>query len=69
MRPDFLKGWRTHLLALATFLLGLASLMDPELLTTALGLDGKGHAIILISLAVFMFILRQLTTTPAGKSQ
>ena len=61
-----LTGWKTRIVALATFLLGLATLLDPSLLTTALGLGARGNAVVFIGLSVAIFVLRQVTSTPPG---
>ena len=60
-----LEGWKTRLLALSVALLGIAEALDPSLITAALGLGQRGNAILLISIAVAIFILRQITTSPA----
>lgn len=60
-----LEGWKTRLLAFSVALLGIVEALDPSLITAALGLGARGNAILLITIAVAIFILRQLTTSPA----
>lgn len=58
-------GWKTRLLAFCVALLGVVEAVDPTLITSALGLNERGNSILLIAIAVAIFILRQITTTPA----
>ena len=66
---SILKGWKTRAVAVATGVLGLLSLLDPDILTSALGLTSRGHSILLIGLAVTMWLLREVTDTAAGKKE
>jgi len=63
----FLKGFRTRIFSVAVFVLGALELLSPDMLSTALGLGDRGHAIVFIAISVLIFVLRQLTTTPPGK--
>lgn len=60
-----LEGWKTRLFALCVALLGIVDALDPTLITTALGLGARGNAILLIAIAVSIFVLRQITHSPA----
>lgn len=60
-----LEGWKTRLLALCVAFLGIVEAVDPTLITSAFGLDQRGNAVLLIAIAVAIFILRQITSTPA----
>lgn len=60
-----LEGWKTRLLAFCVALLGIVEALDPALITTALGIGQRGNAILLICIAVAIFVLRQITSTPA----
>lgn len=60
-----LSGWKTRLLSLCVAVLGIVEALDPSLITTAFGLGARGNAVLLISIAVAIFILRQITTSPA----
>ena len=51
------KEWAFYL---ATVLLGIVDLLDPTILTTALGLDARGKAVVIILIAVIGFLLRKL---------
>jgi hypothetical protein len=60
-----LEGWKTRLLSLCVAVLGIVEALDPSLITTAFGLGSRGNAILLITIAVAIFVLRQLTNSPA----
>lgn len=62
---SFLEGWKTRLLAFATVVLGGLDLVDPSLLSTALGYGPQGRAAIVVIVGVAIFVLRQITKTPA----
>ena len=62
-----MTGWRTRIFSSAVAVLGVIEMVDPGLITAALGLGQRGNAILLITIAVATFILRQITTTPPGK--
>lgn len=62
---SFLEGWKTRLLAVATFALGIVEIIDPALLTTALGFGQQGRAALFLGIGVAIFILRQVTKTEA----
>lgn len=61
-----LDGWKTRLLALATAGLGLVELLDPSLVSEALGLDGQGKAAVTLGIGVAMLILREITSKPGA---
>lgn len=61
---EFLQGWKTRIFAASLLVLGLVDALDPSILSTALGLGDRGHAVVLVLAAVGTFILRQMTTTP-----
>lgn len=63
---QFLAGWKTRIFSALVAVLGIVDMLDPELITTAVGLGPRGHAILLIAIAVCVWVLRQLTTTPPG---
>ncbi|WP_068315819.1 hypothetical protein [Polycladidibacter hongkongensis] len=63
---SLLKGWRTRLAALSLFLLGLLEAVDPHLLVTLLGEEARSG--VLLFYAVAFYGLRQITSTPAGRS-
>ena len=63
---NFLAGWKTRIFSAFIAILGIVEMADPELITSALGLGQRGHSIVLIVIAVGVYILRQLTTTPPG---
>lgn len=69
MTLDLGKGWKTRIVAGATALLGLVGFLDPNILTVALDLDARGHAILLVSLGLTMWLLREVTDSPAGKRE
>lgn len=52
--------YREWLFYMATVLLGIVDLLDPTILTTALGLDSRGKAVVIILLAVIGFMLRKI---------
>ena len=58
---NLFKGWKTRILAAVTILYGVLELIDPALLSTALGYGPQGRAALVISLGVIGFILRQFT--------
>jgi len=60
-----LEGWKTRMLAFATFALGIIEIIDPALLTTALGFGQQGRAALFLVIGVAIFILRQVTKTEA----
>jgi hypothetical protein len=62
---SLLEGWKTRLLAIATFALGVVEIIDPALLTTALGFGPQGRAALFLVIGVLIFALRQWTKTPA----
>ena len=62
---NLFEGWKTRTLAAATVLLGVLDLVDPSLLSTALGYDPQGRAALVITIGVAAFLLRQWTKTPA----
>ncbi|WP_299347634.1 hypothetical protein [uncultured Maritalea sp.] len=64
-----LKGWRTRLFSALVALYGAIELVDPHLIADALGVDTQGRAIIIISIAVGMYVLRQVTTTAPGRAE
>lgn len=63
----FLKGWRTRLFATATFLLGAVEVLNPQTVANVLPPDSRGY--VLIAFALITYLLRQITTTPPGKSK
>lgn len=62
----FLAGWKTRIFAGLVSLLGLVELLDPNIVSTALGLGDRGHAVTLLVIGVSTYVLRQITTGPAG---
>lgn len=60
----WLSGWKTRLLALATAALGLVELLDPMLVSQALGLNDQGRAVATIVIGATMLILREITSKP-----
>jgi len=60
-----LKGWRTRLFSFAVFALGLFETLDPNTLAGVLPGAWRGWVFIVIAVAVYL--LRQVTTTPPGK--
>ncbi len=62
---NLFEGWKTRTLAAATVLLGVLDLIDPSLLSTALGYGPQGRAALVITIGVAAFLLRQWTKTPA----
>ena len=62
---NFLSGWRTRIVALAGIGLGILGLVDPHVVTAALGFGARGHSWVLIGFSVAMVVLRQITTKPA----
>lgn len=71
VRP--LKGYWTVIVAVATFLLAIIGKMDPSAgqlfidFLKAMGLNVDPTLLAMI-FAIIMIILRQITTTPVGKS-
>lgn len=63
---NFLAGWRTRIVAFAGIALGILGLVDPQVVTAALGFGARGHSWVLIGFAVSMVVLRQVTTKPAA---
>jgi hypothetical protein len=61
----WLQGWKTRLLAVATFALGIVEIIDPALLTQALGFGQQGRAALFLVIGVAIFVLRQVTKTEA----
>lgn len=53
------EGYRTHLFAFLTFLLGLLEVVDPYALNAVL--PPQYHGYVFIGLAVITFLLRQIT--------
>jgi hypothetical protein len=66
---NILKGWKTRALSGAVTVLGIAELFNPDLIADALGVGQQGRAITIIAVGVLIFILRQITDTPAGKPE
>jgi hypothetical protein len=60
-----LKGWRTRLLAVAVAILGMLELFAPTMWSTLLPKEWQGWSTIGIAVAIYW--LRQITTTPAGQ--
>lgn len=60
-----MKGNRTRLFSVAVFALGLVETIDPNMLAGLLPAEYRGF--VLIGIAVAVFVLRQITTTPPGK--
>lgn len=52
--------YREWLFYMATALLGIVDILDPTILSTALGLDTRGKAVIVVLLAVIGVMLRKL---------
>lgn len=63
-----LKGWRTRILSALVMVLGMLEMFSPDILSTALGLGQRGHAVLFIVFSLTLFWLRQVTTTPAGRN-
>lgn len=61
------KGWRTRMLSLGVSALALLEYLDPQLIADAIGAENR--SLVLLIVAVAIFVLRQLTTTPPGKSE
>lgn len=62
---DGLKGYRTYLFAACMALLGILDQLDPSMLIGLVGWQNYGFVTMGMSFAVF--ILRKVTTLPAGK--
>ena len=62
-----MTGWRTRIFSSAVAVLGVVEMLDPGLIASALWLGQRGNAVLLITIAIATFILRQITTTPPGK--
>lgn len=65
----FLAGWKTRIFSGLVFLYGLVELLDPNVITSAFGLGTRGHAVSILAIAVMTYILRQITTGPAGNQK
>lgn len=63
-----LKGWRTRILSALVMVLGMLEMFSPDILSTALGLGQRGHAVLFIFFSVAIFWLRQVTTTQPGRN-
>lgn len=55
------EGYRTHLLALLTFLLGILDVVDPYAVASVIPFQYQGY--LFIAYSVLQFILRQMTKT------
>jgi hypothetical protein len=60
---NLFKGWKTRILNATIILIGVVELVDPVLLSTALGYGPQGKAALIITIGVVGFILRQFTNT------
>jgi hypothetical protein len=60
------RGWRTRLVAVGVAVLGTLELYDPEMWASILPAEYQGLTAIAIGVA--MYWLRQITTTPPGRS-
>ena len=70
----FLAGWKTRIFSAVLFLYGLVGTInpkaiDPDTITTALGLEPRGHAVTIIVISLAVAYLRQITTGPAGSQK
>ncbi len=61
------KGWRTRALSAAVTALALLEYLDPAIIADAIGAENRGMVLLIIAVAIF--VLRQLTTTPAGRAE
>lgn len=61
---DGLRGYRTFLFSGMVALLGLLDQLDPAMLAGVVGFQNYGY--VTMGLAVFVFLLRKVTTAPAG---
>lgn len=55
------EGYRTHLLAFLTFLLGVLDVVDPYALSSIIPFQYQGY--LFIGYSVLQFLLRQITKT------
>lgn len=65
-----MKGWRTRIFAFAQILVGALAVVEPSVLKAIMSDDATTRRIGFIMLAqgVITYVLRQVTTTPPGKS-
>ncbi len=65
--PQFrviLDGLKTRILAFLTMAAGGITVVDPTLLSTALALDARGQAWLLVGLGALTWLFRELTKKP-----
>jgi len=65
---SILKGWRTRMATGLVFVVGIMEMFSPDMLSTALGLGDRGHAIFYVAFSLVFYGLRQITTTAPGKA-
>lgn len=60
-----LKGWRTRVFSIAVFALGLLQTLDPRMIANLFPAERQG--LVFMAIAVGIYLLRQITTTPPGQ--
>ena len=64
---NLINGWKTRIFAALVGVLGLVTVLDPNMIVDIVGKENQGY--VFVGIAVATYVLRQFTTTPAGESE
>lgn len=60
----FIDGIKTHAIAVILWLSGAVTVLEPTMLSAALGLDARGQAMLLVGIGLLLHVARMLTKKP-----